>query len=318
VTSRPPHPCCVPSKERLAQLSQSVRSSAERPRALRGSTTGMLRLDGGPFLMGSESREAIPGDGEGPVKRVTLSPFWISATAVSVLQFREFAEATGYVTEAERFGWSFVLRGHVPPKQCGPAVQTTPWWVRVEGACFRLPEGPYNEPAREECPTVQISWNDAQAYCAWAGVRLPTEAEWEYAARGGLELQNYPWGDQLTPGGVHRCNVWQGDFPNLDLALDGYSRPAPVRSFEPNGFGLFNMTGNVWEWCWDYFDTESRQLGTSRDPAGAPEGDTRVMKGGSYLCHHSYCFRYRCSARTSNASESATGNIGFRVARDCA
>jgi formylglycine-generating enzyme required for sulfatase activity len=276
----------------------------------------MVRLDGGSFLMGSESSQAIPGDGEGPVKRVTLSPFWISASAISVRDFCWFAEATGYVTEAERFGWSFVFRNHVPLERRGPAVQATPWWVRVEGAGFRFPDGPDNESAHDDSPAVQISWNDAQAYCSWAGVRLPTEAEWEYAARGGLELKNYPWGDDLTPGGVHRCNVWQGDFPDVDLALDGYSRPAPVHSFEPNAFGLFNVTGNVWEWCWDYFATDWRPIETALNPAGPHEGERRVMKGGSYLCHHSYCFRYRCSARTSNAPDSATGNIGFRVVRD--
>ena len=314
--ARPPSPCCVPSKERLAQLSQAARSSAQRPRAVRGSTEGMVRLHGGDFLMGSESIEAIPGDGEGPVKRVTLSPFWISATAVTVGEFREFAEATGYVTEAERFGWSFVFRNHVPQEMRGPAVEATPWWVRVDGASFRFTEGPDNEPAREDDPAVQVSWNDAQAYCTWAGLRLPTEAEWEFAARGGLEQRSYPWGDELTPGGVHRCNVWQGEFPELDLALDGYSRPAPVRIFEPNGYGLFNMTGNVWEWCWDYFGTQWRQMETALDPAGPPAGNTRVMRGGWYSCHHSYCFRYRCSARGSNAADSATGNIGFRVVRD--
>ena len=260
--------------------------------------------------MGSESPEAIPGDGEVPVKRVTLSPFWISATAVTVAQFREFADAIGYITEAERFGWSFVFRNHVPPEMRGPAFEATPWWVRVEGASFRSPEGSCNEPAYDDCPVVQISWNDAQAYCAWAGVRLPTEAEWECAARGGLESRNYPWGDELTPGGVHRCNVWQGNFPDLDLAADSFSRPAPVDSYEPNAFGLYNMTGNVWEWCWDYFDTQWRQMETALDPAGPPEGNTRVMKGGSYLCHHSYCFRYRCSARSSNITRSESLSAG--------
>lgn len=262
----------------------------------------MVSLEGGSFLMGCESKDAIPGDGEGPVRRVTLAPFRISATAVTAGEFGEFADRTGYVTEAERFGWSFVFRGHVPEPVRGAAVETTPWWVRVEGANFRSPEGPANEPAREDSPAVQISWNDAQAYCEWAGARLPTEAEWEYATRGGLEQKAYPWGDELTPGGQHRSNVWQGDFPDRDLALDGYSRPAPVRSFLPNGFGLFNMTGNVWEWCSDRWDR-------------AGDADARVMKGGSYLCHESYCFRYRCSARSSNTPESATGNLGFRVAR---
>ena len=335
MTASQPRPGCVPSKERLERLTASERISAQRPRApfcalsplsnptslpsrARKQAVFMVRLDGGPFLMGSESKDAIPGDGEGPVKRVTLSPFWISPTAVTVAEFREFTAATGYLTEAERFGWSFVFRNHVPNHRRGPAVQATPWWLRVDGANFRSPEGPDNAPANDLCPAVQVSWNDAKAYCAWAGVRLPTEAEWEYAARGGLEQRNYPWGDDLTPDGVHRCNIWQGDFPHCDLALDGYSRPAPVHSFEPNAFGLFNTTGNVWEWCWDYFDTAWRPMETPFDPAGPPEGDKRVIKGGSYLCHHSYCFRYRCSARSSNAPDSATGNIGFRVVRDCA
>jgi formylglycine-generating enzyme required for sulfatase activity len=277
----------------------------------------MQRLEGGPFLMGSDAPHALPADGEGPVRSVTVSPFHISDTAVTNWQFQEFAEATGYLTEAERFAWSFVFRNHVDESRRGAAVPATPWWVRVDGASWKHPEGPDSSlAARADCPAVHVSWNDAMAYCQWAGVRLPTEAEWEFAARGGLEQKTYPWGDELCPGGTHRCNIWQGSFPDCDLAEDGYTRPAPARTYEPNGFGLYNMVGNVWEWCWDFFDRDWRQTETPFDPAGPPRGAAHVIKGGSYLCHESFCFRYRNAARASNAPDSATGNIGFRVVRD--
>lgn len=266
--------------------------------------------------MGSDSKQAFAEDGEGPVREVVVPPFLISTTAVTNAQFSEFVRSTGYVAEAERFGWSFVFRNFLPQGYDGAAVDVTPWWIRAEGASWSRPEGPGSSTRnRENDPVVHVSWNDAHAFCAWAGYRLPTEAEWEFAARGGLEQKAYPWGDELTPGGVHMCNVWQGPFPDLDLGEDGYRGTAPVDAFPANRFGLRNAVGNVWEWCYDYFES-SRNPETTTDPAGPDAGTRRVMKGGSYLCHKSYCFRHRNAARGSNSAESATGNIGFRVARD--
>jgi len=275
----------------------------------------MVRLDAARFYMGSESPEAFPTDGEGPVRQVTLSAFYISEFAVTNRRFAEFVRTTGYRTEAERFGWSFVFRNHVPELVSGPAMPGTPWWVRVEGADWAHPWG-----SAMRChlnhPVVHVSWNDAFAYCAWAGYRLPTEAEWEYAARGGLDRKTYPWGDELTPAGRHMCNIWQGVFPDADLGEDGFTTVAPVDSFAPNGFGLCNAVGNTWEWCADYFDPIWHIQATCVDPTGPPSGATRVTKGGSYLCHESYCRRYRNAARTGTPPDTSTGHIGFRVARD--
>ena len=232
-------PCCVPTRQRLARIETSARLSIARPRATGGSLENMVRLEGGPFRMGSESPESFPTDGEGPVRQVTLSVFCIAKYAVTNEQFAGFAQKAGYCTEAERFGWSFVFRNHVPGPLRGPAMPGAGWWVRVDGADWAHPEGPDSSVrGRPDHPAVHVSWNDALAYCAWAGYRLPTEAEWEYAVRGALDGRIYPWGDELTPAGRHRCNIWQGTFPDLDLGEDGYTNTAPVDSFEPNGFGL--------------------------------------------------------------------------------
>jgi formylglycine-generating enzyme required for sulfatase activity len=163
---------------------------------------------------------------------------------------------------------------------------------------------------------VHVSWNDAQAYCSWKGKRLPTEAEWERAARGGREGLRFPWGDDAVPDGRHRCNVWQGTFPTENTVEDGWLGTAPVDAFPPNDYGLYNVVGNVWEWCEDWFDATWHVAAPRDDPKGPPSGTSRVMRGGSYLCHPSYCYRFRVAARSSNTPDSSTGNLGFRCARD--
>ena len=256
--------------------------------------------------MGAEDPDGFPDDREGPIREVRVEPFEIAPRAVTNADFAAFAEATGHVTRAERFGWSFVFAGLLPDDFADTrAVARAPWWRQVEGATWRAPEGPGSSIRdRDDHPIVHVSWTDARAYCRWAGRRLPTEAEWEFAARGGLEQKRYPWGDELTPGGRHRCNIWQGTFPDHNTLEDGFLGTAPVHSFEPNGFGLHNTSGNVWEWCADWFD-----------PAAGPgAGRGKVIRGGSYLCHHSYCNRYRVAARSRNTPDTTTGHMGFRVA----
>lgn len=282
------------------------------------STDGMVLVGGGPFAMGAEDAWAYPADGEGPVRDVEMGSFWIDACAVSNAQFTGFVESTGFTTEAEAFEWSFVFAGLLPddfpPTQ---AAAQAPWWRKVEGADWRHPDGPHSSlDGRLDHPVVHISWNDAQAYCAWAGNRLPTEAEWEFAARGGLTQQVFPWGDELEPNGQHLMNVWQGDFPGANAVADGYYGTCSVDAFPANGFGLYNTTGNVWEWTADWFHPSFRERDSSIDPKGPPRGTSKVQKGGSYLCHHSYCRRYRTAARNASTPDSSTGNAGFRCVRD--
>jgi len=278
----------------------------------------MVLLEGGTFLMGSEDPFAYPADGEGPVRQVEVAPLWIDAFAVSNADFSRFVEETGHVTEAERFGWSFVFAGLLPddfpPTQ---AVAEAPWWRKVEGADWRHPEGPQTElEGRMDHAVVHVSWNDAATFCTWAGKRLPTEAEWEFAARGGLEGRVFPWGDELEPGGEHRMNVWQGTFPSENTRADGFLGSCPIDAFLPNGYGLYDTTGNVWEWTADWFHSTFRRRDTRRDPKGPARGTNKVQKGGSYLCHHSYCRRYRVAARQGSTPDSSTGNVGLRCVRD--
>nr|WP_245946611.1 formylglycine-generating enzyme family protein [Paenibacillus cellulosilyticus] len=278
----------------------------------------MVRLAGGTFRMGTDAAESFPEDGEGPPRWVTLKPFLISPHAVTNHEFSQFVEQTGYRTEAERFGWSFVFHMLVSQETRRKVTQfppQTPWWLVVHGANWLHPEGPDSSLAnRSDHPVVHISWNDAAAYCLWAGVRLPTEAEWEFAARGGLAEATYPWGNELTPGGEHRCNIWQGEFPIENRADDGYISTAPVQAYQPNGYGLFNMVGNVWEWCADWFSADYHRITSIESPYGSEPTGSRSIRGGSYLCHDSYCNRYRTAARSKNTPDSSTGNMGFRIA----
>ncbi len=279
----------------------------------------MVTLPGGAFLMGTEDAAGFPDDGEGPVREVRIAPFAIDAHAVNNRRFAAFVEATGHVTDAERFGWSFVYAGFLPAplRRQARRPPETPWWCGVPGADWRQPEGPGTTiEDRWDHPVVHVSWADAAAFCDWAGLRLPTEAEWEYAARGGLAGARYPWGDELTPDGEHRCNIWQGNFPFKNTGEDGYLGTAPVDTFQPNGHGLYNVAGNVWEWCADWFSADWHVTGPRRDPTGPPRGDARVIRGGSYMCHESYCNRYRVAARSRNTPDSSGGNTGFRCVRD--
>ena len=266
----------------------------------------MVEVPAGTFTMGERTDLAYPGDGDDPVE-VTVAGFAIEATAVTNERFAGFVDATGHVTDAERHGWSFVFGGLLPddfPDTRG--VVGAEWWRQVFGADWRHPEGPHSTvDDRADHPVVHVSWNDATAYTAWCGLRLPTEVEWERAARAGTDTI-WPWGDELEPGGVHRMNVWQGTFPDRDTGADGWRGTCPVDTYEPNGWGLHNMVGNVWEWTSDRF---SDRLGSAR-----PEDDRLVTKGGSYLCHGSYCRRYRPSGRIGSTADSSAGNLGFRSA----
>jgi len=311
-----PKSCCTPSSPQTP-LSSSVPPTPNATQAAQELDVPMISLPGGSFLMGTDSPESFPDDGEGPVRTVTLDAFSIDRDSVTNDRFQKFIEATGYRTEAERFGWSFVFWGLIPPARFRDLVEDTvasaPWWCKVPGARWNEPEGPGTTLRnRGNHPVVHISWQDATAFADWCGKRLPTEAEWEYAARGGLEQKLYPWGDKLRPNGEHRCNIWQGEFPRVDTADDGYAGTSPVDAFPPNNFGLFSITGNTWEWCADWFDTDFHRTADPNNPQGPPVGTGRVMKGGSFLCHKSYCNRYRVAARTSNTPDSSTSNIGFR------
>jgi formylglycine-generating enzyme len=308
--------CCAPERDGNHRSAPELqdRQFPAAPKA-NASVDGMRLIAGGEFLMGSEI--------ETPVHTVKIDSFYIDTTCVTNEQFNEFVNATRYKTEAERFGWSFVFFGQLTAAQQANSVRLrvlgSEWWCRVEGATWRHPEGAgSNIKKRWQHPVVHVSWNDANAFAAWAGKRLPTEAEWEFAARGGLVQKPFPWGDELEPGGKHMMNVWQGAFPTLNTEADGYYGPAPAKSFKPNGYGLYNVTGNVWEWCADWLDMDYYRMSPAENPRGPSSGAQRVMRGGSYLCHHSYCNRYRTDARYGNTPDSSTSNCGFRCVKPAA
>lgn len=304
--------CCAPGRTGSAERAPDAHPKPG------GRAHGLVALPGGSFLMGTADDIGLPAEGEGPVREVLVEDFRIGRYAVSNREFAEFVDATGHRTDAEQYGWSFVfhlfLPDDFPPTR---AVAAAPWWRQVYGADWCHPAGP--ETVLDdlmEHPVTHVSWNDAMAYCHWVGCRLPTEAEWEYAARGGLVQKRYVWGDEFSPGGETMCNIFEGTFPTNNTAEDGYVGTAPVDAFPANGYGLHNMAGNVWEWCGDWFSPTLHHTGPRENPSGPPNGTARVIRGGSYLCHDSYCNRYRVAGRSSDTHDSSTGNLGFRVAAE--
>ncbi|MDF0600001.1 formylglycine-generating enzyme family protein [Psychromarinibacter sp. C21-152] len=276
----------------------------------------LIPLRGGFFEMGTR-QSRFPEDYDSPRRKVKLSPFSISATACTNADYARFVEATGYRTVAEREGWSYVFHLLLDDPAAHPVSPPgLRWWRKVKGACWFAPEGPGSDVAgRADHPVVHVAWFDALAYCSWAGLALPTEAQWEFAARGGLARKKFPWGNEMMPDGTPAMNTWQGRFPTENTEEDGYLGTAPVTAFAPNGYGLYNACGNVWEWARDrYAPHPPKGPFPLRDPGGAPDGYARVQRGGSYLCHVSYCDRYHVHSRTRNDPDSSTGNSGFRVA----
>jgi formylglycine-generating enzyme required for sulfatase activity len=305
------------------------------------STDGMIWIPGGQFIMGTDAQVGWPD--EKPAHPAQVDGFWIDAAEVTNAQFRKFVEATGYTTTAEKKPSLEEIMAQLPPGTpppsddvlvAGSMVFTVPegevdlrdfagWWEWVPGANWRHPEGPTsNLDGREHHPVVQVSWFDAMAYASWAGKRLPTEAEWEFAARGRLVNKTYVWGDSRPDSSS--ANVWQGEFPHRNTAADGFAGTAPIKSFKPNGYGLYDMAGNVWEWCADYYDRGLHERLAAGSIPVNPQGPSqtidplrpyevqRVQKGGSYLCHESYCLRYRPSARHGCSPDTGMSHVGFR------
>lgn len=284
----------------------------------------MIKIPGGTYEIGTNEPDGFAGDLEGPKVKVQLSRFAIAATPVTNAEFASFVAETNYITESEAFGWSFVFDyfiQNLDPKdqQEVPHLQ---WWKGVRGANWRHPEGPGSTIAtRLDHPVVHVSRNDAIAYCQWAGLRLPTEAEWEVAAKGGTMHERYPWGEDFLAEGKYHCNIWQGAFPRENTLADGFANTAPVRTFAPNGYGLYQVIGNIWEWC---VNPRGIPLSAFNQYSGADfwsqlqgkDDEAYAIKGGSFLCHDTYCKRYRIAARNGNTGMSASNNMGFRCVKE--
>ena len=307
--------CCWPptaaAGEPPGAAPRAVGGAVERPQR-------RVRLPGGRVRVGTHE-QLLPQDGESPPREVRVGSFAIDPLAVTNASFAAFVGATGYRTDAERYGWSLVFSAFIGEAEGARiGADAPPWWRRVDGACWQRPEGPHSALAgRLEHPVVHVSWNDAAAFAAWAGGRLPTEAEWEYAAAGGRLGARFPWGDREPDDTAFLpCNIWQGEFPSRNSGRDGFVGTAPADAFAPNGYGLLNMSGNTWEWCAEAFRVRSLTRAAKARNWAASRGQERLLKGGSYLCHRSYCYRYRIAARTGAAADSSTGHVGFRLVFD--
>lgn len=282
----------------------------------------MKLIAGGEYKIGTNRPDGFLQDCEGPQILVQVTDFWIDETTVTNEEFAKFVTETGYVTDSERFGWSSVFAYFVSEKDKQRSIAQNPNWFAVRGANWRHPEGPEATLAnRLDHPVVHVSRNDTLAYCQWANKRLPTEVEWEIAAKGGTTFERYPWGAEFLANNQHHCNIWQGKFPHENTQADGFLATAPVQSFEPNGYGLYQMIGNVWEWC---VNPQKIALTEFQTKTGAEfwqkyqqvDDAAYGIRGGSFLCHASYCKRYRIAARNGNTGMSASNNMGFRCVRD--
>lgn len=284
----------------------------------------MRKIPKGSYQIGTNSKDGFKPDKEGPQITVELGEFFMDATTVTNQDFFRFTSETGYVTEAEKFGWSFVFHYFLSEetKKKSQLVSHLSWWYAVEGADWKHPEGPDSTISdRLEHPVVHVTRNDAVAYCQWIGKRLPTEAEWEVAAKGGTDFDKYPWGTELLKDGKYHCNIWQGDFPKQNSMADGFASTAPVKSFEPNGYGIYQSIGNVWEWCCNPAKIDLNEFQTHNgsffwQKFQTIDDESYATRGGSFLCHQSYCKRYRIAARNGNTGMSSANNLGFRCVSD--
>ncbi|MEO5762760.1 MAG: formylglycine-generating enzyme family protein [Vicinamibacteria bacterium] len=277
----------------------AARKAAPARKAATVLPTLPIHLPGGRFTMGGGERPE-----ENPAHQVIVKPFSIDATEVTVARFGRFVAATKYRTEAEKWGWSGVFS------------LKEQRWMPVNGATWRNALGPSSAPSKANDPVTHVSWNDAKAFCAYEKGRLPTEAEWEFAARGGKNGETFPWGEDLRPGGKPAANWWQGEFPTRLTKEDGFAGVAPVGSFKPNGYGLYDMVGNVWEWNSDWFDFNYYGKSPADNPTGPAQGKDRVMRGGSWMCSENFCRNFRNAARSFSAPDSGLDNLGFRCAYD--
>jgi sulfatase modifying factor 1 len=330
--------CCesnIPARFGNVKLEQPQATPANKL----SSHEGMVWIASGTYQMGGDNKEASAD--EYPKHAVTVSGFWMDATEVTNAQFEQFVKATGYVTTAEKKPDWNELKKQLPPGTPKPpdsllvaaslVFHPTPnevdlndysqWWTWQKGANWRHPQGPGSSiKGKAQYPVVQVSWFDAQAYCHWAGKRLPTEAEWEWAARGGLSNKIYPWGNEPVTAGAPKANIWEGNFPYKNTLRDQFYLAAPVKTFKPNGYHLYDMAGNVWEWCQDFYNVDYYKTSPAINPQGPaksfdpqePAAIKRVIRGGSFLCNNSYCSGFRAARRMKSTEDSGMEHLGFR------